>query len=304
MNIGIIDLGSNTFHILIAKKSSLSPTGFEILYKKRFFTGLSEKGITHISNEALDRGLDAIYQCKEILDDYEVTQVKIIGTAILRTAENRNDFIIPAQIILQQPIHVITGQEEAKLIAKGIQLLPQIRTGLHLIMDIGGGSTEFILLKDNEIIWKGSYPLGVGLLHNKLVLSDPIQESEVVQLENYILTQLDELLEEIGDNKILSLIGASGSFEVLEQLLGISPSTIENLSQVSIQAFMDTFQLIIKSSLEERLQMPRLPNERAKLSVVGFLLMSKVIERTNPHYILVSPFAMKEGMLKELLEEK
>jgi len=304
MNIAIIDLGSNTFHILIAKKARFSPSGFEILYKRRFFTGLSEKGVSFISYEALQRGLDAIRQCKKILSDFKVDTVKIVGTAILRTAENRQDFIIPAQIILQQPIHVISGQEEAKLIAKGIQLLPQIRIGLHLIMDIGGGSTEFILLKDNEIAWKGSYPLGVGLLYNKLNLSDPIEKGELEQLEYYILSQLDELLEAIDDKKILSLIGASGSFEVLEQLLGISPSNFENLSQISIHEFMEIFQVITKSSLEERLQMPRLPNERAKLSVVGFLLMHKVIERIMPQCILVSPFAMKEGILKELLEEK
>ncbi|HMU04396.1 MAG TPA: hypothetical protein PJ990_12270, partial [Saprospiraceae bacterium] len=162
--IAVIDLGSNTFHLLIVKLGD--DHTFETTYRERVFTGLSDGGIDIISNEKLAFGLETLRHFKNRLDEYQVIELKVIGTAVLRKASNRQLFIDEANKILNAHINIIDGQKEAEYIYKGIMLLPVLRVGTHLIMDIGGGSTEFILVSDGKKLWSESYTLGVGVLHN------------------------------------------------------------------------------------------------------------------------------------------
>lgn len=147
---GIIDLGSNTFHILIVEKKDNNT--FETVHKERVFVGLAEKGLEVISDRAIEKGIDTLHNFKKILEEYNITNYKTVGTAALRSANNRSYFIDRVAIEVGFQIEVIGGEREAELIFKGASIISDIHEGNHIIMDVGGGSVEFILIKKRKAI--------------------------------------------------------------------------------------------------------------------------------------------------------
>jgi len=294
--VGIIDLGSNTFHLLIV--DFLDNKSFKEVKKARSFVGLAEDGIENLSQKAMDKGLEALASFKSILESHNVSHIKVTGTAALRSAKNKDTFIRAVKENLGFDIEVINGDREADLIFKGVSLLHPINDN-HVIMDIGGGSVEFIVVNKGANIWSRSYNIGVGVLHNKFHKTEPIAKSEVTDLVAFLQSELKEFKEIINNVNIDSLIGASGSFEVVESMNGNLIST-EKISEVSLEDYWRVSSRVIDASYEERGEMKGLPSSRVKLIVVAMILIDVVIQMINPKKILISPFALKEGLLSEL----
>ncbi|MDF1698000.1 MAG: hypothetical protein P1U56_19290 [Saprospiraceae bacterium] len=295
--IGVIDLGSNTFHLLVAKKRS--STSFETIYKERKFVGLAEKGIEYLSQQSIQKGIKALEGFKKTLSESNVSNIKIIGTAALRTAKNNEEFLQLVSDKLNYEVEVIDGEREADLIFKGVTLLHPLQKN-HVIMDIGGGSVEFILVQNGKNTWSKSYNIGIGVLHNNFHHSEPISKKEIEILNKFLTTELKELSSIQSDIEIHSLIGASGSFEVVETMNG-KEVNYHSISEVSIPIFHSVSSKIINASLVERENMDGLPPSRTKMIVVAMLLIEKVIEIIAPKNIWISPYALKEGVLSELI---
>ena len=295
--IGIIDLGSNTFHLLIVEPGSNQ--SFKTVYKEREFVGLAENGIEVLSQKAIKKGLETLSKFKSVLEDFGVENFKVTGTSALRSAKNKDVFINAAKDQLEIEIEVINGEREADLIFKGVSLLHKME-GNYIIMDIGGGSVEFIVVKNSLNIWSKSYDIGVGVLHSNYHKSDPISKTGISSLIAFLYSTLEELRTKTQELEISALIGASGSFEVVESMNGKTISD-SKLSEVSLDDYWNVSSRIIEATLKERSQMEGLPISRVKLIVVAMILIDVVIEMTNPKKIMISPFALKEGLLSELI---
>jgi len=294
----VIDLGSNTFHLLIVEESE--GKGMSVLHRKRVFTALSDGGVTHIKAERFEHGLDTLRKFKDVLNDYGNPPLRVIGTAVLRQADNRNDFVNAAATILETNIEIIDGQQEAQYIYQGITMLDTLQTGQHLIMDIGGGSTEFIIVQNGQKVWSESYPLGVGILHKMFHQSDPISHKDLEMLRLYVLDIVAPLTDEISKYEFDSLTGASGSFEVLQSMSGQKISD-QKISEIDLATFEKIYQEIIHSNIEQRSHLPGLPKERIKLIVVGMALKKVILDTSKAIRIFVSPYALKEGVLREMM---
>ena len=297
-NLAVIDLGSNTFHLLIV--SSNKEGILTTLYRSRIFVGLSEGGIDFIKEDKINSGLEAIKNFKSKLDFFGNPILKVAGTAVLRKASNRMEFITKAEEILQAPIEILDGKTEAEYIYKGIMLLPKLRSGTYLIMDIGGGSTEFILVEDSIKIWWQSYTLGVGVLHHLFHKVEPIGINAIKNMTEYVNKMISELINVLENYKIDAIIGASGSFEVLQSMT-FKKIKEDEISVIQISEFEALFEKIIYADYDKRLNLAGLPKERAKLIVVGMALKKIIIDIAHPPYIIVSPYAMKEGILSDFL---
>ncbi|MBC7884447.1 MAG: hypothetical protein H7X99_03185 [Saprospiraceae bacterium] len=296
--IAVIDLGSNTFHLLIVNVTK--DRIFETECRERVFTGLSDGGIHKIKKEKLKYGLDTLTKFKQILDHHQVKNLRIVGTEVLRKAINRHEFIAKAEEILGAEIEIIEGYAEATYIYKGIMLQKQMRMGTHLIMDIGGGSTEFILIHDGDKIWAQSYTLGVGVLHEMFHHEEPMGRPSIYNLQNHIEHTIGDMLDLMQGYKVDSIIGASGSFEVLQSMSGkITDET--QISEISMPEFSAIYQKIINADFKERENLKGLPAERVKLIVVGMVLKKVITDYINPTRIMVSPFSLKEGVLSEMM---
>ena len=301
MNYAVIDLGSNTFHILIAKYSGNNV--FSETYRERVFVGLSDGGIEILKRESVEKGLETLKKFAEKLIEYNVNVVAVIGTAALRSASNRLEFIAEAEAIIGHPVRIIDGIQEANYIFQGITLIRETTKGINLIVDVGGGSTEFILINNGEMIKSQSYKLGIGVLASLFHDTEPISKQSLVNMHSHITETLSSFLADIKQYKIDYLIGASGSFELLDGMTG-SELVNGSFNEVSMDNFNIIHDTIVNADLDQRLKLKNLPVERAKLSPVGLSLMKSIILLFKPKRIMVSSYAMKEGILRELINSE
>ncbi len=292
----VIDLGTNTFHLLVAHCRDRVLT---TVHRERHFVKLARQGIERIHTGAVEDAMAAAHQFRHILSLHQVEDVSVLGTAALRMAENARDLNHQLEQILGHPIDVIDGNREAQLIARGVTALMDDKPGCHLIMDIGGGSVEFILMEGSRQVHHASLPIGVAILHHRFHKNDPILHTEIRALQAYIDRQLDPLRDHLRAQQIDHLIGAAGIYEVLAQRVedqedGLAMGYLEI---GRLEALLETLR---HQSLEERMRSADIPPERADLIVSSLLLINRIIFHFRPKRIAVSPYAMKEGRLLEM----
>lgn len=294
-----IDLGSNTFHLVIFEKR---PTGDLIeLYRKRHHVFLSQGGVEKISDASWARAQKAITDFKRTLGEIPVHKLGIIGTAALRKASNGRELKSYIERELKEEVQVISGKREAELIAKGV--LWELKEKAHngIIMDIGGGSVEFIHLDNGQVKWLQSFPLGVGVLHNQFPHKEPISNSTIINIKDYIIQGANELLDYVSDKSISHLIGCSGSFEIIPAIKEGTYPPKESYEHITLDDFHSIKQRLFKMNLEERKELAGLPPVRAELIVVAFILMDLLIEKLAIKDISISKYAVKEGLISEML---
>lgn len=294
----VIDLGTNTFHLLIAEqdeKGEIKP-----VFRKRIFVKLGENGLDTIGRKPYERGINAMLDFKDVLSKYRIQKLSAIGTAALRTAKNGPDFLVDVLQKTDINVELITGDQEAVWIYKGVRKAVDLREGLSLIMDIGGGSVEFILADERGMRWRQSFPVGLAVLYEGFHHSDPISGSEREQIHRFLEMELNALWLQLSLYSPKILVGAAGAFEIFEHFLPYRPMS-DTQRNFSLSDFKSLHRLFISSSLSERLAMDKLPDSRADMIVVAMELINFIMEKTGIKEIAVSDFAMKEGILCEMM---
>lgn len=293
----VIDLGSNTFHLLLVRVHADGT--LEEVCRLRKFVLLAENGVETIVGSAFQRGLDALREFAEVLErEGPVQKVRAIGTAALRTASNGPDFISRVREQTGIEIELIDGNEEARLISLGVRLAVPFGKCPKLIMDIGGGSVEYIIADEERIFWAQSFPIGVSVLYHDLQPHDPILPEEIARLETYLSKTLAPLAGALREHPVQALVGASGSFDVIEALKR-QPREEQLYFRLPVSDYWDMYEHILHTTLEERKAIPGVPLERARLLVVAFILISSSLKLGDISEIIVSDYAMKEGALVE-----
>ncbi|MEL7159358.1 MAG: exopolyphosphatase [Bacteroidota bacterium] len=295
----VIDLGTNTFHLLIADLHS--DGRIEEVYRERRFVKLASEGIATIGAAPFTRGIESLNHYKKILKEYKCIDLKAIGTAALRTATNGPDFVRAARQTAGIDVQLIPGDEEARLITRGvIAALPPL-TERVLIMDIGGGSTEFIIADRQTVFWRQSFPIGVSVLHNNFHAGDPIEPGAVTRLEAFLQETTAPLALALADHPTHHLIGAAGTFDVLAEVLRAPDAAAHPTShRLTLRGLDELTDQIIGATLAERLAMPGVPEQRADMIVVAMILIRFVNRLARIERITVSDWAMKEGILLSL----
>lgn len=303
MKFAVLDLGTNTFHLLIAENTGAGD--WRVLVKNKIYVKLAEEGIHRIGEAAFERGLDALRVFRAELSAAQVApeNVRAFGTAALRTAENAPDFLTRAEKILGIRPEKIPGEREAELIHKGVRRAVPFPGNRVLIMDIGGGSTEFIIADREQVFWQKSFPVGAAVLWRGFHRHDPIAPEEIQEVENYLETGLADLWLALERFPCPTLVGASGTFDVIDLFLLDPAKKPERYGHILVSEFYPLCEELLVSTLAERRAMPLLPDERVEMVVVALILIRKVLEKADVGEIYTSMYAMKEGMLAEMLEE-
>jgi len=296
--IACIDLGTNTFHLLIV---SVTNHQFTEIYRRREYVILAENGIDMIGEKPIERAKAAIIIFKDALSRFGPVVLNIIGTEALRQASNGRvitDFIIEHLGVTPE---IISGPREADLIYRGTQLMIDMSVGDYCIMDIGGGSVEFILSKHGHITFLQSFKVGVTVLYNAFHKSEPISEIEIDKMFAFLDSELKPLHEYLDKStEKISLVGASGSYEVLQSILEGEVKR-NHISTFSTTEFYKLCHSIILKNKEERSRIKGLPKERVNMIVVAFLLVKYILDTGKFKDIIVSPYALKEGVLSEMM---
>lgn len=299
MKLAVIDLGTNIFHLRIV---TVQPDGsFAELFRQSKFVRLASEGIGTIGLAPFRRGLDCLKEYAHILQQHQVDKSRAIGTAALRTASNGSAFI---QNVLEETgleITLIDGDQEAHYIHKGVELAVPFGADKKLIMDIGGGSVEFIIANLDEVYWAQSFPVGMAVMYHNFHRIDPISVTEIDDLHSFLTMQLSPLQEALQAHQISELVGTRGTFDVLTAQFSTSKIG-KHCSILPIEPLPTFFDRVIQSNLAERLIMPEIPNDRVDMIVVGMLLIQFVLNMTSVPRILVTDFDVKEGVLAEMAQ--
>ena len=293
--VAVIDLGTNTFNLLIA---DVFTQKFAYVYTEKEGVALGMGGINEgiIAEDAFQRGVNAVVKFKQICEKYEVTAIHAFGTSALRDAGNTDEFMAAVKSLTGIEIAIITGEEEAQLIYKGV-LWSYDFSQRAIIMDIGGGSTEFIVADRQGIESMISLDIGVSRIFQELELHDPLTEADVALIKNW----LEERSEGFFDNKQCDvLVGASGSFETFHEMIHKQkfPEGIES-QEIPMQQLLEITDWIIGSERAERDNHPFIIPIRRRMAPIAAVKTRWVMDKLAVKRVVVSPCALKEGALSD-----
>ncbi len=289
--LAVIDVGTNTFHLLIAH---LAKDKIQILYKDQKYVKLGADGIQSLSRQAMDRGIQALQKFRQILHDYKIKECMAFGTEALRRATNAPEFVNEVHQSADLDVQIISGDEEARLIQKGIlSEVPKTFTQNAYILDIGGGSVENIIRTDDGAPLRKSLPIGVAVLTAKIT-SDPVSENDLQEMTKLISGYYQPFWATLPRQEY-KLVGASGSFEVLQKFF---PGT----EQINIDRIIPLLTKIINSSRSERQLMTEIPSQRIDYIVSACVIVQYIIAQLQIKQLYLATHALKEGILLEWFE--
>jgi len=309
LKLAIIDIGTNTFKLMIVRVHENKD--FVVIHKDKIPVKLGEGGINNqiISHTPFLRGIKAMKTHKETIDRFDVDHVLAFATSAIRSAENGADF---SKRVLEETgirIEIISGEREAELIYYGVRQALDLGNEKVLIMDIGGGSTEFIIGDRNTIYWKHSFDLGAARLLEVINPSEPIKKEEIKSLKVYLQEELKLLWAACEIHKVSTLVGSSGSFDSLAEMIYYKFHTEENPLikteyNFNLKFLDEMYRILIRSDIEKRFKIKGLAAMRVEMIVVAVIMIRFVYKTLELKNIRLSTFSLKEGMLYDFVNQK
>jgi exopolyphosphatase/guanosine-5'-triphosphate,3'-diphosphate pyrophosphatase len=308
MRIAIIDTGTNTFHLLIVEKSE---NGFKKIFKIKESVKLGEDGITAniISEKPFLRGIKAFKKFKRFCETHQVTKIIATGTAALRMAANADAFIAKVKQETGIEIKIISGDEEALLIWNGVRHALDMGLKKSIIIDIGGGSVEFIIANEAEVFWKQSFNIGAALLIEKFKPADPISDDAIHTIESYLEITLKDLFDACKKYLPETIIGSSGSFDTFAELIVYQFYDFDVLRDKTNYTFKladyyTVHRQLVNSTEEQRLVMKGMLPMRVDMIVMASVMLNYFIEKMKISEMKLATYALKEGMMYKYFESK
>lgn len=293
MRKAVIDLGTNTFNLLIAE---VHATSFDKLFATKDGVALGMGGIhqQRISEDAWERAMTTLKYYHGICKDWGVEQITAIGTSALRDAQNKDQFIAEVFDEIGVLIEIVSGLREAELIYNGVRWSYDFKDA-GMIMDIGGGSTEFIFADEKGVKDMISLNFGVSRIYQQMKLEDPFTHENVLEIESFLEKESNGFFD---DKNEKVLIGASGSFETFYEMHHLSdfPSKKEVMT-MPFDEFLKIIDSVIFSSFEERNQHPFIIPIRKKMAPIAAVKIKWIIRKLGIEKLIISPCSLKEGVL-------
>jgi len=301
----VLDLGTNTFQLLVGKKKE---AGMEVLFRRKEAVGLGKGGMhrKEILPEPLERGLQVLSYFAEDLKRMGLhpEEAQVLATSAFRNAEN-------ASVVLEtirkqtgfQPV-VLSGEEEAAFIFEGVKASAVLSNlASSLIVDIGGGSVEFILCQGETSVWKKSIEVGGLRLIEKFPSSDPLAQQEQEALALWLEEALAPVWEATSALEPIPLVGCSGSFDPLIDMRNASQTKwIEDAEslpfhRLQVIEFDALFSKTVHLPLADRLKIPGMIPLRAAMMPVAMILIHLLLRKLQSPTIYTSTWSLKEGVL-------
>ena len=305
MLLAAADLGTNSFHMVIARVSGEGR--FEILTREREKVRLGHGGgdMKDLSAAAMDRGISTLARMAQ-LAQRSGAPMRAVATSAVREALNAQVFLDRARLEAGVDVEVISGFEEARLIHLGVlQAVPVFDRRL-LLCDIGGGSTEVLVGQGADVVTARSFKLGAVRLTDRFFPGGIIADGAVNACRAYIRSTLAVFERDVAAHDPEVAVGSSGTFEALVRIahaVGRNPELRTYNCQVLTRARLArVIELLVGSSTPgDRRKVPGLESERADIIVAGALVMEGVYDTFGVTEMMFSEYALREGVLLDTL---
>ncbi|MGL4602356.1 MAG: exopolyphosphatase [Plesiomonas sp.] len=295
--IAAIDLGSNSFHMVVARVVDGS---LQILsrIKQRVHLADGLDSDDHLSQEAIDRGIACLAMFAERLQGFDEDNVRIVATHTLRRAANVEDFLTQAEAILPFPIEIIAGQEEARLIYLGVAHT-QPETGRRLVVDIGGGSTEMVIGEGFTPIFAESRQMGCVSFAQRFFPNGKISATAFKKACVAAQQKLENLSWQYRQLNWDFALGSSGSIKAVHEVIIAMGDKDGRISRERLTRIVDK---VLEFPDMDSLKLAGLSEDRQSVFVPGLAILCGIFDELKITEMRFSDGALREGVMYEMEE--
>ena len=300
MKIGTIDIGTNSMRLLIADyKNNKIENRKKYINITRIGQGVDDKG--YITEEALERNLNALKEFADKCIEEKCEKVYCMGTSALRDSKNGQDFVNRAKELTNIDVKIICGEEESNLGFMGVlEGAGGDKSNYILVLDIGGGSTEFIVGNEDGIKFCKSENVGALRMTEKFITTDPISDEEFNKMSDFIEKTISSTLDKIKGMHVSKLVGIGGaitSLSAMNQQLEVYSMEKVHKSVVTKKDLEKILQNLKKMTLSDKKTIKGLQPKRADIITAGVKILHIVMEKLEIEKIMISEYDNLEGLI-------
>ena len=288
-----IDFGTNTFHVLIAMLDG----GSDLKYidNKRWFVFLDRSNDNAITDMAYQKAIEVSQDISNYLEKFDLKAIYAVGTEVFRNKSNGKQLLNDMSNLIGETIELIDGKREAELVFTGVnELIDPIFKNYHLI-DIGGGSTEFIRVHEHQKIWDQSYRIGLSVIKQHLNFEFEMTKSQAKMLDVFLSESLKD--GHLFESRLFdTLILNGGSAELFHKVLPFNE--LNDYTQVyASESVLDLCEEWVFSSYEQRKSSHWIPDKRMEQMPLYLAKVSSIIKRLKVSKVVYTSASIKEGLI-------
>ncbi len=298
MRTAVIDIGSNTLLLLVVEPTvdGLHPV-VDLCRFGRLGKGLDASGV--LSAESIAASLEICREYRRVMTELGVAQIAIVGTAACREAKNSADFVTAAEAILGAPIEIIAGKREADLAFNAVRnTFPDLAGQSYVVVDVGGGSTEFVITDGTQVTNAISIPIGAVKLTERHLKSDPPTRDEIAALE----ADIDRAIEPVDLPRAITVIGTAGTATTMAAtklgLVQYDPDAVTGL-RLSPEVIEAQLATLYAATVAHRKEMPGIPAQRADVIAAGVAIYARVVRSIGAPAMITCDRGIRWGVAYE-----
>lgn len=304
--IAAIDIGTNSIHMVVVRIVTELPA-FTIVAREKETVRLGDRDpqTGNLTPTAIARAIAALKRCQEVAKSLNVDQILAVATSAVREAPNGNEFIQTIAAELGLAVNLISGQEEARRIYLGVLSRIEFDNQPHVIIDIGGGSTELILGDSHQPRTLSSTKIGAVRLTAELINSNPIGERSYTYLQAFVRGQLERAIEDITANLLPGetpkLVGTSGTIETLGTVLhlerhGRLPERIQGV-EIQLAELRSLTNRLRRMTIAERAAIEGISERRAEIIIAGAVVLQEAMAMLQLQTLTICDRSLREGVI-------
>lgn len=303
MRAAVLDLGSNSFHILVAEAGSDGAITPILREREMLHLGALVARHGHIPAGDADRAVATVAHFSELARRTGADPVMPIATAALREATNAAEVVARLSEAAGEQVRVVDGETEARLSYRGVRASVVPSTEPVLVMDLGGGSLEFAIGHGDEVEWGVSLPLGVGRIMAAAVQDDPPTAADFDRIRTLVDAALSPVLDDLRRHREGDVVAVGGTVRALARIIAMDssewlPASL-NMFRVQVEAMRDWSHRLGAMSLDERLTVAGMKDTRADHLHVAAVILAHALDRLDITEVTISDWGMREGVLRD-----
>src|SRR6059058_564069 len=303
VRLAAIDVGSNSVHVVVADVSADGRV--EVVDRVKEMVRLGRHTFTtgRLPSAAMDLAVGAVKTFARLAHARRVVRMRAVATSAVREARNGMAFVHRLRRETGLPVKVITGAEEARLIFRAAQHALGLHGGPHLLLDVGGGSVELVLVHEGRPLWLRSLPLGAARLAERFLASDPPTPRQVARLEKHLEGELGSLLTSARHAGVARVIGTSGTVNTLVAMAAAARGQdLPRLhgARATAREVARMRRSLLALSAGRRAELPGMDAKRVDLMPAAAVLADFVLARTGAAELMACAWALREGVLLDL----
>ncbi len=304
--IAAIDIGTNSVHMVVVRIVPDLPA-FSIIAREKETVRLGDRDpqTGNLTPEAIGRALSALKRCQEVARSLNAQQIFAVATSAVREAPNGHEFVRSIETELGLDVNLISGQEEARRIYLGVLSGVEFNSTPHIIIDIGGGSTELVLGDSHEPRTLSSTKVGAVRLTSEFIPNSPINDRAFNYLKAFIRGQLERAIDQIKANlqpgEVPKMVGTAGTIETLAAILNLDkngnvPTRIHGF-QIHLNELRKLTERLRRMTVAERATIEGISERRAEIIVAGAAVLQEAMSMLGMESLSVCERSLREGVI-------